>query len=502
MTKLSNTLLLLSFTLVAWSSATVTNQEPAPQNITDYDFMEKDSDTIINKLRTETTCNELDGQDKCEELYTDTKYDKRRQLDTNRDNVIRNMRGRYKDRDAIIDKSRRTETSCDELDGQDEDKRTCEKQYNGMYYHIGSGKKDCEELRVSLIENSYKLIEILENAGKLIDFHNPFYGNYMIFLTSCVPINPNPDLSPFLTNFDLNPVRTETEYKKRRKQDPDRDKVISNIRKQYSGDVCENLDIGFPYNCQDICSYIYRDKGDKKECEKLEVTLIEDLEEVYEALDEGDEDDFEDIDRELLDVYLNVGISGLDNIIKGYSIRKAEDFLLWLIEDYSNSDIFIKEDDDYKTLITLFEAIDSSYKKKTEIWTIFEERISRSYTLMELVIDSGSKELMSWFLSYINNVNPACYNDTKSAACFKVYCKIGNVLEDDEQGIWHEDFEDFQDYLNGIISEGTNGANWRPAKIRPETGADADDVENLDDLLKEQGSNDTWVDALCETLLT
>ena len=443
MTKLSNILLLLSFTLGAWSSATIIYLEPDPQNIIDYDFMEKDRDTIINKLRTETTCDELDGQDKCEELY------------------------------------------------------------DNLYQRILK-KEKCEELRDPLIEHLHELIEITEVVDDLEDIHYPFFSIYLNFVISCINSFPILTLTPDITDItehELKPVRTEEEYEKIRNQDPDRDKVIKETRKRYSGDVCENLDEENRYDCEGICSFIYMDKGDRNECKKLEVSLIEDLEEVYEALEDGDEDDFWGIDSELFDVYLNVGISGLDNIIRDYSRREAKEFLFWLIEDPDISYIFIKEDSDYKTLIALFKAIesgylDSGYDEKNEIWTVFNKNIDSSDSLMEIVIDSGSKELMGWFLSYINNVNPACYNDTKSEACFEVYCNIGKDLGPNEQDDWHEDFEDFQDYLDDIISEKTNQDHWKPETVRSE-GSKEDDFENLDDLLDEQSSNDTWVDALC-----
>ena len=317
-----------------------------------------------------------------------------------------------------------------------------------------------------------------------------------LMMTAC--FSPNP--TPVPEEPNTTDIRGTDEYKKRREGDKDRDDVIRKTRNRYSGDVCEELDRKDRKDCEEICKDIYKDRGDRNECEELEVNLIEDLKEVYEALEDGDEDDFREIDSELFDAYLNTGISGLDDIIEDYSSKEAKEFLLWLIEDQDISNVFIKEDDDYKILITLFKAIDSDYKEKTETWKIFDEKIDSSDKLMEVVLESGSEEMMDWFLSYINDINTACEKDTESPECFTVYCKIGNDLQDDDdKENWHEDFEDFQDYLDDIISEETNRAKWQPPEVRS-GGTKENDIEDLDDLLDEQSSNDTWVEALCAGL--
>ena len=315
-----------------------------------------------------------------------------------------------------------------------------------------------------------------------------------LMMTAC--FSPNP--TPVPEEPNTTDIRGTDEYKKRREGDKDRDDVIRKTRNRYSGDVCEELDRKDRKDCEEICKDIYKDRGDRNECEELEVNLIEDLKEVYEALEDGDEDDFREIDSELFDAYLNTGISGLDDIIEDYSSREAKEFLLWLIDDQDISNIFIKEDDDYKILITLFKAIESNYDEKGDTWTVFDEKIDSSDTLMELVLESGSEEIMDWFLSYINDINTECDKDTESEACFQVYCNIGKELDPNEDD-WHEDFEDFQDYLDDIISAKVNQDHWEPETVRSK-GTKEDDIEDLEDLLDEQtgsNSNNTWVDALC-----
>ena len=398
------------------------------------------------------------------------------------------------------------------------------------------------------------------------------------FTFTLVAWSPVSDTTTTQTDLvPLAPISDRNDYEQRRRnQNTDRDDIIRETKKQYSGeDICEDLDKRDRKDCERICSDIYRRRGDKKECEELKVDLIEDLEKLYKALKYRDSNNFEDIAPELFDTYLNVGLSGFTDIIKNYSSKEAKEFLLWLIENPDISNIFIKEDDDYKILIKLFKAIDSDYNEEDKTWSIFDENIlltneeptykvnpnKKSNTiynekdktwsifdenilltdeeptykvnpnkkgntmtddfntlvkrnveiefkynyyylkdLMTLILESGSEEIMDWFLSYINDINTECDDDTESEACFEVYCKIGQRLSSEQQKIWHED-ENFYDFLDDIVSKKVNQANWKFNSVR--SGGDKeDDIEDLDYLLDEKISNDTWVDALCAGLIT
>ena len=322
-----------------------------------------------------------------------------------------------------------------------------------------------------------------------------FLGVAIFFTGAC--------FGPSQTAIDTptTPPRTEREYEEKRQRDTDRDNVIRNTRTRYSGRACEDLTGREQDDCEDICKEIYSgDRGARRECEELEIDLIEDLEEVYELLEDANDDDFASIDPELFDTYLNIGISGLEEIIEDYSSKDAEEFLYWLIEDEEIGEIFRKEDDDYQALENVFEQLSSTYNP-AEVWEIFDEDIDGD-DLIELVINS-SDEVIDWFMDYINERNSACEQDTESRDCFRVYCRIGEIINSNDRDDWLDN-ESFEDYIEDIIDEGVNSNNRGSQSERGETsgpnkgwtyGDGNGEFEELDDL------NDDWVDELCNGLL-
>ena len=73
---------------------------------------------------------------------------------------------------------------------------------------------------------------------------------------------------------------------------------------------------------------------------------------------------------------------------------------------------------------------------------------------MEVVIDMGNEAAVRWFQNYIND-QAHCDDDT-SVQCFTVYCKIGDGIDDEDFSQDWLDYEDFQDYIDDVIKEGTN----------------------------------------------
>ena len=327
-----------------------------------------------------------------------------------------------------------------------------------------------------------------------------FLGVAIFFTGAC--FSPS-QLAIDSTNTSTSPPRTEREYEERRQRDTDRDSVIRNIRNRYSsGRVCEDLSGRDQNDCEDICKEIYSgDRGAKRECEELEVELIEDLKKVYEYLGDANDDDFASIDAELFDTYLNIGISGLEEVIEDYSSKDAEEFLYWLIEDEEISEIFRKEDDDYQALDNVFEQLNSNHDIFGDTpWKIFDEDINGD-DLIELVINS-SDEVIDWFMDYINERSRACDRDTKSRDCFKVYCNIGDIISPNDRDDWLDN-ESFEDYIEYIIDEGVNSTpSSNPNRgsgqgnLEGWTYGNGDgEFEELDDL------DDNWVDELCGGLV-
>ena len=300
---------------------------------------------------------------------------------------------------------------------------------------------------------------------------------------ACSPPNTQPEGN----------VRTEEEYEERKRRDEDRNDIIQRERSRYSGQTCEELDRGDDRrakdDCEEKCEDMYITRGDRRDCEELEVSFIEDLFEVYESLE--DANDLEDLNINLFEAYLNISISGLEKVINRYSSKESEDFLIWLVENTDALRIFEKEDRDYKALESLFEQFDSDYNKNT-LYTTFTEKLDGD-ELMQIAIYSGDSAIVEWFMDYINDKNPACDDDPETIGCFEIYCKIGAEIDRDARDDWL-DFEKFEDYIEEIIDERVNSrdadsgdrekynsSGWRYGRT---------DIQDLSDI-------DDWVDELC-----
>ena len=287
------------------------------------------------------------------------------------------------------------------------------------------------------------------------------------------------------------PVRSGEEYDARKERDPNRRDVLADSRKRFSGKACEEEDRD--HDCKDQCRDIYTNRGDRDDCEDLSVMQIERLERLHELLEKPDADDLEDdVDSEDFDVYLNVSIAALDKLVGKYSSRKAEEFLIWMIDNERIAEIFEDEDDDHETLEALLKNLDS-WSGDDEIYKPFIEKIGRD-TLMDMAV--SNEEVASWFQDFINEENKDCEEDETDLECWTVYCKIGKAMDDDYRDDWL-DFEDFEDYVNDIIEE--HGCE-------PAEGVELDGTNCLwfsegDDSKEDVGDVDDWVDDLCTDVL-
>ena len=145
-------------------------------------------------------------------------------------------------------------------------------------------------------------------------------------------------------------------YEGKKQGDSDRDTVLQASRDRTKGNICEDEDSD--HECKEMCSEIYDRRGDKKDCEELTTVQIEILYDLYELLEDPDEDNLQEIDPEDFDVYLNVSIASLEDLIDDeWNEREVKEFLYWMINDEEFTEIFKKEDDDYRTLTELLRKI-------------------------------------------------------------------------------------------------------------------------------------------------
>ncbi|MDE0091923.1 MAG: hypothetical protein OXN83_01395, partial [Oligoflexia bacterium] len=195
--------------------------------------------------------------------------------------------------------------------------------------------------------------------------------------------------------------RDDDDYDIRKRADEDRNYVLDDSRKRRSGSICEDEDRD--HECRDLCKEIYGRVGDRKDCEELTVTQIEKLFELFELLEKPDEDDLDGVDPEDFDVYLNVSIASLDDLIDDeWNSRESREFLYWLVNNEDTAAVFEKEDDDYKALTGVLKNIKNF--NTDSIYEPFTTKIEDD-KLMEVAIDSGNEMIIEWFMNYIEEKN-------------------------------------------------------------------------------------------------
>jgi len=298
-------------------------------------------------------------------------------------------------------------------------------------------------------------------------------GLLLLVLTGCPPSQP-PRVN----------IPKDRDYESRKTNDRDRLNVLTDSKKRHRGKSCEEEDRN--HQCREDCRDIYSRRGDRDDCEELPVTQIDELIKLHELLEDPDEDDLNDeVSHDDFDVYLNVSIAPLDRHIKKYNSKDAKIFMKWMIENPDIAKIFEKEDDDYKSLKEILKEI-QDFSGDNEIHLPFIENIDGGDELMTLAIDVGGEDIIEWFQDYINEEHSDCEDDETSSNCFKVYCKIGKDIGDDSADDWLS-FETFEDYINDILEEETNGNNWSPSNKSPSGSDPYEDSGDLDD----------WVANLC-----
>ena len=281
------------------------------------------------------------------------------------------------------------------------------------------------------------------------------------------------------------PVRSSEEYAAIKERNKDRPEVLESSKRRYSGTACEKEDRD--HDCKDQCRDIYTNRGDRDDCEDLSVMQIEMLDQLHELLEKPDADDLADeVDPDDFKVYLNVSIAALDKLVGRYSSRKAEEFLIWMIDDERIADIFEDEDDDHETLKALLKNLDS-WSNDDDIYKPFIEKIGRD-TLMDMAV--SNEKIAEWFQDFINEENSNCEKDEVDLECWAVYCKIGEAMDDDYRDDWL-DFEEFEDYVEEIIEE------WGCLQPADPDGSNCLWNSDGDKGIEDVGDVDDWVKDLC-----
>ena len=272
----------------------------------------------------------------------------------------------------------------------------------------------------------------------------------------------------------VNP-RSNEDYERRRATDPDRDSTLSRAKRQ--GDACE--DEREDHECYSLCKEIYKRVDDREECRELTPDNIEDIYDVWAALETGRLSNLEEIDVEHLDWFINLSIAGFDSLIRDYKRSEAEDVLIWIAENEEVAEVMRDEDDDFETLEELLSLVD-----RFELDTVenpFVEEIDRK-TLFEYAIATGNDIAMDYFLDYFFQTHKSCRKGSITVACLTVVCSIGDSIDErDREEMFDSNI--FSDFVKDIIKDTINGSTSSSGDkwIKGTGDSKIDGINDLDD---------------------
>ena len=253
-----------------------------------------------------------------------------------------------------------------------------------------------------------------------------------------------------------------------------REVVIERSSEEYGGGKCSEEEDD--HECYDYCNDIYNIRDDREDCEELTVGQVAKIKEAHDFLESPREDDLGQIELDAFDLYLNISIDPLSDLIKDYSRSNAEDLMVWLVKNGDFAEVFQAEDQDYNHLKVLLQQISGSTGTTVEaIAKAFTVTVDGSDTLWDVISKNKSARTLDWFMDFAEERNRACNEEPLSARCFQLYCIVGRAMNLEDRADLL-DIPRFEDYIAQIIDKGVNHPDWAP---------DIKDTGDLGDWVKE-----------------
>ena len=265
-------------------------------------------------------------------------------------------------------------------------------------------------------------------------------------------------------------------YDRRNEENRRRNSILNRSRDRYSGEDCEDDD-----DCEDICRKIYRRPTVRDECLELPVDQVEQLEEIYEALEHPrSSNDLEDIDSDDFETFVSIDLKPLDTLIGRLKSTEGKKVLTWIAESSDIAEIFMDVDNEYDLLEKLLNSLDETTDQKA-----LEETIDGGKSFMELAIaDKGAA--LDWVHNFI--VHKCDSEDHEEVCVFQTwYCET--ISSSDERS-WRDlvGYENFQGVANEILSEYTISGgrpSWWTDEVEEDGVDELRDAEKFSDLCSE-----------------
>ena len=251
-----------------------------------------------------------------------------------------------------------------------------------------------------------------------------------------------------------------------------RDSRYSYYRDRTTNDRCED-----DSRCEDLCDDLNDDFGySRRTCEDLQVSEVEALAEISEALEDPDEDELSGVDPEGLVVLLEEFQSQAEKLVAKYSTNETKDVLTWIAQNSDIAKIFADEDEEYQVFKEILAQLDSVQEEA------LTDTIYDGDSFVEIAVDENTEAL-----ELINEIfNEDCEtsssdNDAVTRCTFRKYCS----LSDDISDYTREDYLDYSE-LEELVS--TILDDFRPSNPPTWWTADVNDVDDVDN----DWGDDSW----------
>ena len=259
---------------------------------------------------------------------------------------------------------------------------------------------------------------------------------------SCVPeVAPE----PVNTGLTIEEIEAYLEKHKERRD---------NTLREFRTDECSE-----DSDCRATCRDIYRTRGESKECESLSIKKVKDLEEIHEELENPSFSDLEKIRHKDLEVYLDVGISGLNKHVSKWSKSQVKALLSWIAHEDRIADILRSRDDDSDFLKDLLEEFGQGNSNSEKYLDALQRSLTNGDSFLEIAIEATNEEALDWVHDFMENeeVGSCGEGDIETVNCLYTYCDIASSMSEKEADKWLE-FDYFEGYIENIIDEEVNGS--------------------------------------------
>ena len=233
--------------------------------------------------------------------------------------------------------------------------------------------------------------------------------------------------------------------------------------------------------CEDICDDIFRSRNAREKCEEFSISAVEDMEDVFEVLEEPDTDDLEAMDLEVLKDLLDISSEPLKKAISDMSTNGRREFLVWFAEDSEAAEIIIEVEDESDIREALFPRFIVSPSSRSDL----NQSIGGGKTFVEVALESDNEPVLEWLHSSFEET-PWCKQhrgytftvDGKTrdgyAICLfdNFYCAL-HLDEDLEDEYFKYEF--FTDLLDEVLVVGRKRGNFPPSWWT--TSIEADDLD-------------------------